>query len=123
MGPLPCQGELIRTRMPDPDPKPHYALLDRRYTVPPHVVHRAFAAETVVLNLTTGGYHGLNPVAGRMLEILEQTGDPRDAVERVLAEWNVTEERVERDAAQLCADLLERGLIEPAADAEKEGTT
>jgi hypothetical protein len=109
--------------MPDPEPKPPDALLDRRYTVPAHVVHRAFAEETVVLNLSTGGYHGLNRVAGRMLEVLEATGDPREAVERVLAEWDVTRERVERDATQLCADLLERGLIEPAADEGKERPT
>ncbi|HEY7077717.1 MAG TPA: PqqD family protein [Solirubrobacteraceae bacterium] len=89
-------------------------LLDRRFTVPDHVVHRAFAAETVVLNLRTGGYHGLNPVAGRMLEVLERTGSPREAVEQVLAEWEADREQVEADAARLCADLLERGLVEPA---------
>jgi hypothetical protein len=109
--------------MPDPEPDSHDVLFDRRYVVPPHVVHRAFAAETVVLNLRTGGYHGLNPVAGRMLEVLEETGDPRRAVERVLEEWDVARERVEHDAKQLCADLLERGLIEPAEDAGEERTS
>jgi hypothetical protein len=89
-------------------------LLDQRYAVPEHVVHRAFAAETVVLNLKTGGYHGLNPVAGRMLEVLEETGSPREAVARVVAEWDVGQEQVESDATSLCAELLERGLIEPA---------
>ena len=78
------------------------------------MVHRAFAAETVVLNLKTGGYHGLNPVAGRMLEVLEETGSPREAVRRVVAEWDVGQAKVESDAASLCAELLERGLIEPA---------
>jgi hypothetical protein len=90
------------------------SLLDRRFAVPDHVVHRAFAAETVVLNLKTGGYHGLNPVAGRMLEVLEETGSPREAVSRVMAEWDAERDRVESDAASLCAELLERGLIEPA---------
>jgi hypothetical protein len=89
-------------------------LLDQRFTVPEHVVHRAFAAETVVLNLRTGGYHGLNPVAGRMLEVLEATGSPREAVARVVTEWDVGQDQVESDAATLCAELLERGLIEPA---------
>ena len=88
-------------------------LLDQRFVVPEHVVHRRFAAETVVLNLRTGGYHGLNPVAGRILEVLEETGDPRLAVGRVADEWDVEPAQVERDAAGLCAELLERGLIEP----------
>ena len=104
--------------MPSSEPKPSPQLLDQHYSVPPHVVHRAFAAETVVLNLKTGSYHGLNPVAGRILEVLEETGDPHAAVDRVAAEWAVEQERVEADAVQLCADLLERGLIEQA---ESEG--
>jgi hypothetical protein len=89
-------------------------LLDQRFSVPDHVVHRAFAAETVVLNLRTGGYHGLNPVAGRMLEAIAETGDPRRAIEAVLQEWDVEPDRVRRDAAALCSDLLDRGLIERA---------
>jgi Coenzyme PQQ synthesis protein D (PqqD) len=105
-----------------PDPSDHSieaansaaGLLDRRFAVPDHVVHRAFAAETVVLNLKTGGYHGLNPVAGRMLEVMEETGSPREAISRVVAEWDVEQAQVESDAASLCAELLERGLIEPA---------
>jgi Coenzyme PQQ synthesis protein D (PqqD) len=89
-------------------------LLDQHFKVPEHVVHRAFVSETVVLNLRTGGYHGLNPVAGRMLEVLEETGNPRDAISRVLEEWEAEPDQVASDAAKLCADLLERGLIEPA---------
>ena len=37
-----------------------------------HVVHRSFAHETVILNLKTGKYHGLNPTAGAMLTELER---------------------------------------------------
>jgi hypothetical protein len=92
------------------------SLLDQRFVVPDHVVHRAFASETVVLNLKTGGYHGLNPVAGRMLEVLEETGRPREAVSRVLTEWDADRDQVAADAERLCADLLGRGLIEPAGD-------
>jgi hypothetical protein len=93
-------------------PESREDLLDQRFRVPDHVVRRAFVAETVVLNLRTGSYHGLNPVGGRMLELIEKTGDPRAAVDAVLEEWSVDRMRVERDAIALCADLLERGLIE-----------
>ena len=91
-------------------------MLLQRYRVPAHVVHRPFAEETVVLNLRTGQYHGLNPVAGRMLEVIEETGDPQQAVQRVAAEWQMEPSRVRADAEQLCADLLDRQLIEPAGD-------
>jgi hypothetical protein len=98
--------------MPSPESKPYEGLLDQRYIVPHHVVHREVAAHTVVLDLKTGGYFGLNPVAKRIFEVLERTGDPRVAVDVVSREWAVEPERVEEDTVVLCADLLARALIE-----------
>ena len=48
------------------------SLLTCKVTVPQHVVYRSFPTETVVLNLNTGKYHGLNATAGRMLDELEE---------------------------------------------------
>jgi hypothetical protein len=87
-------------------------LLASSVRLPEHVVHRAFAAETVVLNLETGKYHGLNPVAGRMLAVLEQGGTVQDAARRLAAEYDQPLETIEKDLCGLCTDLLERGLIE-----------
>ena len=42
--------------------------LASKVTRPQHVVYRSFPSETVVLNLQTGSYHGLNATAGRMLD-------------------------------------------------------
>lgn len=83
--------------------------------LPEHVVHRGFAAETVVLNLETGKYHGLNPVAGRMLEVLEQVASVQDAARQLAAEYGQPLETIEEDLCALCADLVERGLIETDA--------
>src|SRR5919106_2585311 len=88
------------------------ALLDQVVRVPDHVVHRAFVAETVVLNLQTGRYHGLNPTAGRMLEVLEATGSVRTAAATIADEYGEPAERVEEDLIVLCRSLLERRLIE-----------
>ncbi|WP_205697115.1 HPr-rel-A system PqqD family peptide chaperone [Conexibacter sp. SYSU D00693] len=82
-----------------------------RVRIPDHVVHRSFDEETVLLNLETGQYHGLNQVAGRMLEALEATGDAEDSARRVAAEFDVPVERVEHDLAQLLGQLRERGLV------------
>jgi Coenzyme PQQ synthesis protein D (PqqD) len=87
-------------------------LLAAQVAIPHHVVHRTFPTETVVLNLETGTYHGLNPVAGRMLELLEQLGSVSECAERLASEFQQPLERIEQDLGQLCADLLERGLIE-----------
>lgn len=80
--------------------------------VPQHVVHRSFAHETVVLNLKTGRYHGLNPTAGTMLTELE-TGARIEAIAARLAElYERPPAEIERDLVELCRDLLQRGLIE-----------
>ena len=40
--------------------------------IPKHVVFRSFGSETVLLNLSTGQYHGLRGTGGRMLEVLAE---------------------------------------------------
>ncbi len=88
------------------------ALADARVRVPPSVVHRNFDAETVLLNLDTGRYHGLRGTGGRMFELLEKTGSVRVAATTVAEEFGEPVERVARDVAELCSSLLARGLIE-----------
>jgi hypothetical protein len=86
-------------------------VLRARAAIPDHVVHRAFPTETVVLNLQTGRYHGLNPVAGRMLEELERQETVEAAAAIIADEYGQPSEEVERDVCQLCIDLARRGLV------------
>jgi hypothetical protein len=85
-----------------------------RVVVPRHVVHRSFPTETVVLNLQTGKYHGLNPTAGEMLEELARTGSIDAASAAVARTHRLPAEEVEADVRRLCSALLERNLIELA---------
>jgi hypothetical protein len=87
------------------------SLLSGTVTVPQHVVYRSFPSETVVLNLETGKYHGLNATAGRMLEILEQAATVQDAVVALASGYDQPESVVQLDLCELCNALLERGLI------------
>jgi hypothetical protein len=88
------------------------ALMASKVSVPEHVVHRAFPAEMVVLNLNTGQYHGLNPTAGRMLELMQECATVGAAVERAAEEYEQPRDQVEKDIRELCSGLLERELIE-----------
>lgn len=87
-------------------------LLDAQITIPQHVVHRAFPTETVLLNLNTGKYHGLNPTAGRMFEVLEATENLQAAASRLSTDFELPPEVVEADLNDLCVGLVERGLLE-----------
>lgn len=91
-------------------------LLNARARLPQHVVHRSFVAETVVLNLRTGKYHGLNPTAGKMLEALEAAPTVGAAVPAIAGEYGIEQEQIQGDLLTLTRGLLERGLIETADD-------
>lgn len=83
-----------------------------RVTVPAHVVYRSFPSETVVLNLHTGTYHGLNATAGRMLEELTRADSVGQACELLAAEYAQPPEVVLRDMCELCSALAERDLLQ-----------
>ena len=84
----------------------------KRVVIPKHVVFRSFVEETVVLNLESGRYHGLNRTAGRMLELLGELGDADAVAVAVAEETGAPGERVRADLHELCKSLAERGLIE-----------
>ena len=85
---------------------------ESRLAVPQHVAWRTFPTETVLLNLRTGHYHGLNPSGGRMYEVLEECGDLHSAAERLAKELGQPLETITVDLRRLCVDLIERGLLE-----------
>jgi hypothetical protein len=87
-----------------------------RVVIPQHVVHRTFPTETVLLNLNTGQYHGLNPTAGRMFEVLGEDGDVEQAILRLAREFEQPPEIVTSDLRDLCAGLIERGLLEAGVE-------
>jgi coenzyme PQQ synthesis protein D (PqqD) len=88
------------------------ALLGQKAGTPGHVVYRPFVKETVILNLQTGKYHGLNPTGGRMLELLEGSGTMGEAARKLAEEYGGSLETLQADLCDFCRDLLERGLIE-----------
>jgi hypothetical protein len=86
--------------------------------LPEHVVYRSFVNETVVLNLQTGRYHGLNPTGGRILQLLVDTSDVEHTVARLAAESGREIDEIGPEVQAFCDDLAVRGLVEivPADD-------
>jgi hypothetical protein len=85
--------------------------LSSRVKIPSHVVYREFPAETVILNLETGQYHGLNGTGGAILASIERTASLQETVSAVAKQYGQSLADVERDVRAFCADLLQRGLI------------
>src|SRR3954464_1544511 len=95
------------------------AELDQKAVIPEHVVYRTFVSETVVLNLQSGLYHGINASGGRMMDLMDQKPTLREVaagvpagVGRPAEEFGRPVEEMEQDLLAFCADLQARGLVE-----------
>jgi hypothetical protein len=88
-----------------------------RISVPEQVVHRAFGEQTVLLNLGTGQYHGLNATGQRIFELLVERGSTDGVAAQIAQEYDIDEELAAADLGTLCSALTERGLLETDADA------
>jgi hypothetical protein len=87
---------------------------DACFKIPEQVVTRQVGDETVILNLESGTYFGLDPVGSRFLELLVAEGAFAAVIDRMLEEFDVTEAQLEADLLQLADEMLASGLLEPA---------
>ena len=82
--------------------------------IPDDVAVRRLGSETILLNLMTGTYFGLNEVGSRFLELLEGNGQIRVAHGVMLREFDVSPETLEADLLRLCEDMCAVGLLQPS---------
>jgi len=80
------------------------------------VVARVVAGETVLLNLATGTYFGLNEVGGRIWHLLDTEGATlAEIATKLQAEFDVSGENAAADVLSLMVSLSEHGLVQQAA--------
>lgn len=80
--------------------------------IPDRVLSEDLRGETVLLNLETGIYHGLDPVGTRAWQLITRHGR-LSAVRRVmLEEYRVAEADLSEDLQRLVSELLDAGLLE-----------
>ena len=84
--------------------------LDQTVAVSDDAVFRELDGESVVLNLETGMYFGLDAVGTAAWRAIEPKGTLRQALDRVLAEFDATPATAETDLLELAAALIEKGL-------------
>ncbi|KYO50464.1 PqqD family peptide modification chaperone [Tistrella mobilis] len=67
--------------------------------------------ETLLLNLSTGLWHGLDPIAARIWEMLAEPMDADGLVARLVAEYEVTPETCRAEIIPLLDRMRARGLL------------
>jgi len=76
---------------------------------------RQIEGESVLLNLQSEQYFGLDEVGTRMWVALTSANSIQEAYETLLGEYEVDAEKLRQDLQGLLEKLVEKGLIEVAS--------
>ena len=85
-----------------------------RLILPPDVLISNVQGESVLLNLNSERYFGLDEVGTRMLSVLTTSNSIQTAYEALLDEYDVENEALRHDLADLIDRLVDQGLVEVA---------
>ena len=85
--------------------------LSNTVTIPPQVMARTVGDETVILDLASGTYYGLDPVGARMWQLMGEGLTLAAICETLLEEYEVTREQLEADMIRLTDELSAKGLV------------
>jgi hypothetical protein len=85
--------------------------LTDKITIPSQVMARQVGDETVILDLGSGTYFGLDPVGARIWQLMGEGNTLAQICDTMLDEYDVTREALERDVVELADKLHEQKLI------------
>ena len=83
-----------------------------RASVPQHVLVRILDRESVLLNLNTEQYFGLDETGTRMWELVTTKPSLDAAYQELLAEFDVEPELLRANLTELLGRLVENGLLQ-----------
>ena len=86
----------------------------KKAVVPEHVLFRELEGESVLLNIETETYFGLDDVGTRMWNALVDADSIQTAYETLLEEYDVGAQTLKKDLADIIARLQEKGLVQIA---------
>ena len=86
--------------------------LNDRVTVPSHVLVRFLDKESVLLNIETERYFGLDETGTRMWQLATAAPKIQIAFQQLLDEYDVDPELLRANLTDLLSQLVENGLLE-----------
>jgi hypothetical protein len=89
----------------------HPVTLASRIRVSPEVMLQEVGGESVLLDLASENYFGLNTVGTRIWRLLDQDADVRRAYDTMLTEYDVPATQLEQEMIALLGQLAEAGLV------------
>ena len=82
-----------------------------RVTVPDGVLISQLQEESVILNLESERYYGLDDVGTRFLTVLTSSDSIEAAYETLLIEYDVNSQTLREDLLALVENLVDQGLL------------
>ncbi len=83
----------------------------QKITISGEVLAQELAGETVLLDLASESYFGLDAVGTRVWQLLNDGKGQDEVVDTLLGEYEVERQTLEKDVADLLGRLSEAGLI------------
>ena len=77
----------------------------------PDVISQEVSGETVLLDLESENYFGLDEVGTRIWQLIKETSDLQVIYNTLLEEYKVEEQRLQADLEALLGEISELGLI------------
>lgn len=85
--------------------------LDTRVTVPPQVMAREVGGETVLLDLASGMYFGIDEVGTRIWELLAEGKSLGEVASTIAEEYDAAIEQINADTLEFVGQLIDKGLV------------
>jgi hypothetical protein len=85
--------------------------LDTKLSIPQQVMSRLVGDETVLLDLESGIYFGLDGVGKRIWEKIGEGLTLGEVAEVIVSEYEVDEAQAQSDVIEFVTNLVERGLL------------
>lgn len=90
-----------------------------RFTIAPHVEYTEVEGDYVLMDLRSGVYLGLDPVASQIWQSLSDHGDLGRAADELCQRFRVDRERALNDTEAWVGELVERGLLTKRPESER----
>ena len=82
-----------------------------KFVAAPDQVSSELAGESVILNLKTGLYFGLNEVGAKIWEQIQSPKTFQEICNAIIAEYEVSEEECKKDVEELLDEMITAQLV------------
>ena len=104
-------GLYWKTLNATPEPE-HFMTLDITASITRHpdMLSAEIGGEAVMMSIEKGAYFGLNPIATRIWDLIEQPQTIAELIAVISEEYDVSDEQCAADVQEFVADMIERGI-------------